>query len=179
MSGSIVGALLLVPGTALVYVPLIIIFATERTSAEADPVGPSSPWLWLGIVMAAAGATLGVWASRLFVTIGRGTPAPWDPTRKLVVTGPYRYVRNPMVIGLMLMLGAEALILWSWPIAAWLAVFFLANATYIPLSEERDLEHRFGTPYRLYKENVPAWLPRFRPWRQPGEEGMFAEQRSR
>lgn len=176
MSGSMIGAILILPGTVLVYVPAIIILATEHTTAEADPVGPSSPWFWLGIGLVACGIALAFWSARLFHSLGRGTPAPWDPPRKLVVTGPYRYVRNPMIIGVMLMLGAEALILWSWPIAAWLGVFFLANAIYFPLSEERDLEHRFGTSYRTYKANVPAWLPRFKPWRQSEGEGVLAEQ---
>jgi protein-S-isoprenylcysteine O-methyltransferase Ste14 len=95
---------------------------------------------------------------------GEGTPAPWEPTRKLVLHGPYRCVRNPMMIGVMLILLAEALLLQSWGIAIWLAVFLLLNLIYLPQVEEKGLEHRFGEAYREYKANVPRWIPRLHPW---------------
>jgi protein-S-isoprenylcysteine O-methyltransferase Ste14 len=66
-----------------------------------------------------------------------------------------------------LMLGAEASILGSWPLAGWAALFVLANAIYIPLHEEPAIEKRFGEDYRRYKANVPRWLPRLTPWRGP------------
>ena len=65
------------------------------------------------------------------------------------------------------MLAGEAVFFRSWALAAWLLVFFLANAIYFPLSEEKNLERRFGAQYRVYKSNVPRWLPRLRPWHQP------------
>ena len=76
-------------------------------------------------------------------------------------------MRNPMITGVLAMLLAEAVVLRSWPIALWMALFFLANAVYFRLSEERGLERRFGDDYRLYKAQVPRWIPRLRPW-DPG-----------
>jgi protein-S-isoprenylcysteine O-methyltransferase Ste14 len=104
-----------------------------------------SDWLlWLGVVLGAAGFGLAMWTARLFLTVGEGTPAPWEPPKKLVVRGPYRHVRNPMISGALMVLCAEAIILQSWPIAFWTAFFFTVNALYFPLVEERGLEKRFG-----------------------------------
>ena len=100
-----------------------------------------------------------------FVKYGDGTPAPWNPPSRFVVRGPYRHVRNPMILGALLILVSESLILWSLPLALWAAAFFGGNALYFPLSEERRLESRFGDSYRAYKANVPRWLPRLRAWR--------------
>lgn len=159
--------ILILPGTVLVLVPALIVWLTQGTQLEAELAGDGDWRLWLAIVLGGAGLTLAVWTCRLFVTEGHGTPAPWDPPQELVIRGPYRHVRNPMISGVLFMLAAEALILSSWAIAAWLLVFFLANAIYLPLSEEKALERRFGPPYRQYKGNVPRWIPRLRPWQPP------------
>ena len=100
----------------------------------------------------------------MFLTIGKGTPAPWDPPKKLVVRGVYRYLRNPMISGVILFLLGEALLFRSWSIAGWAVLFALGNMIYMPLVEEPGLEKRFGADYRVYKENVPRWLPRRKPW---------------
>jgi len=81
-----------------------------------------------------------------------------------VLRGPYRYVRNPMMIGVMLILLAEALLLQSWGIAIWFVVFLLLNLIYLPRVEEKGLEQRFGEDYRQYKAHVPRWIPRLTPW---------------
>jgi len=98
---------------------------------------------------------------------GQGTPAPWNPPKKLVVRGPYRHVRNPMITSVLFVLLAEALLLRSWPLAGWLIIFFLANAIYFPLVEERGLVRRFGEDYLQYKRHVPRWLPKVTPWTLP------------
>jgi protein-S-isoprenylcysteine O-methyltransferase Ste14 len=95
---------------------------------------------------------------------GDGTLAPWDPTKTLVVSGPYRYVRNPMISGVVSNLLGEALLFRSPALACWGAAFFLVNAIYFPLAEEPGLERRFGDDYRRYKAAVPRWIPRLRPW---------------
>ena len=100
----------------------------------------------------------------LFTGPGEGTPAPWDPPKKLVILGPYRHVRNPMITGVVIFLGAESLMLWSWPLAAWMATFLFANVFYFPFNEEKRLERRFGDDYLRYKANVPRWIPNIRPW---------------
>jgi len=96
----------------------------------------------------------------LFATVGRGTLAPWDPPARLVVRGPYRFVRNPMISGVLFVIVAEALFFRSASIAIWAAAFFVINAIYIPLAEEPGLERRFGDEYRTYKRAVPRLLPR-------------------
>ncbi len=89
----------------------------------------------------------------------------------LVVRGPYRYVRNPMISGVLAILLGEALILGSLPLIYWFPLFFLLNAIYIPLIEERDLARRFGDDYLNYKINVPRWIHRLKPWNSAFDEG--------
>jgi protein-S-isoprenylcysteine O-methyltransferase Ste14 len=98
----------------------------------------------------------------LFVRVGRGTLAPWDPTARLVVRGPYRHVRNPMITGIGTILAGQALVFRSWGIAIELAMFGLINAIYFPLVEEPGLRQRFGAEYEEYCARVPRWLPRVR-----------------
>ena len=169
MTWGLVRAIVVLPGTVLVFVPAIILWLTRGTSAEASVAGPDEAALWLAAVAAAAGLGLAIRTVRLFATDGDGTPAPWEPPAKLVVRGPYRHVRNPMISGVVLMLTAEALVLQSWPLAAWLAFFFAANAVYIPLIEEKGLEKRFGDDYRAYKANVPRLIPRLTAWPGPAD----------
>ena len=97
---------------------------------------------------------------RLFVTVGKGTLAPWEPTHKLVVQGVYRHVRNPMISGVILVLLGESVLTASLPLFCWFLVFAVINATYIPLLEEPGLVNRFGEEYLTYKGNVPRWVPR-------------------
>jgi protein-S-isoprenylcysteine O-methyltransferase Ste14 len=118
-----------------------------------------------GLALLAIGLVLVVWTIRLFSTVGDGTLAPWDPTRKLVVLGPYRHVRNPMISGVAFVLAGEAVLLGSPPLALWFAAVVVVNAVYLPLVEEPGLRRRFGEDYELYAANVPRWLPRLRPWR--------------
>jgi protein-S-isoprenylcysteine O-methyltransferase Ste14 len=81
-----------------------------------------------------------------------------------VAVGPYRYVRNPMISGVVLMLIGQALYLGSSAIGIWAFIFVCINHIYFVLSEEPGLEKRFGKSYRVYKANVPRWVPRVRPW---------------
>ena len=110
------------------------------------------------------GLILAIWTVSLFWLYGEGTAAPWDPPQRFIVRGPYRYVRNPMISGVLALLAAETLMLWSLPILCWLMLALVVNVVYIPFVEERGLAKRFGEPYLTYKENVPRWLPRLRPW---------------
>ena len=98
----------------------------------------------------------------LFATEGRGTLTPWDPPGRLVVRGPYRFVRNPMISSVLLIIIAEALYFRSPAITIGAAAFFLINAIYLPLVEERGLERRFGEEYRAYKHKVPRLIPSLR-----------------
>jgi protein-S-isoprenylcysteine O-methyltransferase Ste14 len=118
-----------------------------------------------GGLLVLLGLVLVVWTVRLFVTEGRGTLAPWDSTTRLVVRGPYRHVRNPMITGVATILAGEAVLFQSWGIAILLAAFVAVNAIYFPLVEEPGLNRRFGPEYDEYRSHVPRWVPRLRAWR--------------
>ena len=179
MTWRMMKAVLILPGTAVVLVPGLIIWAAAVTDFGGPVSPPGDIRLWaglgglglggLGLGIFGLGICFGFWTASLFVTIGKGTPAPWDPPKKLVVRGPCRHVRNPMITSGLLMLLGEALTLQSWPIGWWGLFFFAANSVYFPLSEEKGLERRFGDDYRTYKANVPRWVPRLTAWRPPGE----------
>ena len=117
-----------------------------------------------GVVSIIGGLVLFSWCVSLFARVGKGTLAPWDPTSNLVAKGPYRFIRNPMIYGVALMLLGQALLWGSWVVGIWACVFVLISHIYFMLSEEPGLEKRFGEVYRVYKTNVPRWVPRLRPW---------------
>lgn len=155
------------PGIALLLVPVLIVWLTRGSQLASSLAKPDQAQFWLGLLAGILGIWLSLASVRSMLRYGEGTPAPWEPTRKLVLRGPYRYVRNPMMIGVMLILLAEALLFQSWGIAGWFAVFLLLNLIYLPRVEEKGLEHRFGEAYREYKANVPRWIPRLSPWAGP------------
>jgi len=167
MMARMIRAVLILPGTAAVVVPGLVLWSTAGGALAGALAAPGEGAFWAGLAALAFGAFFGIWTARLFVTRGEGTPAPWDPPRKLVVEGPYRYVRNPMISSVLFVLAGEALLFQSWPLGAWGGLFLAANAVYFPLSEEKGLERRFGDDYRTYKANVPRWLPRPTPWSPP------------
>ena len=171
MFWRMLATILILPGTALVFVPGLILWLTSDAETGLTVVGPGEVDFWIGLAAGLIGLGLAVWTVRLLVRQGEGTPAPWDPPQKLVVAGPYRHVRNPMITSVLLMLFGESLIFQSSPLAAWLIVFFVVNGVYFPLSEEKGLEQRFGDDYRRYKQNVPRWLPRLSPWNDLGTGG--------
>lgn len=118
----------------------------------------------VGALVFLVGLGLFAWCVALFGRVGQGTLAPWDPTRRLVAVGPYRYVRNPMISSVAAMLAGETLLSGSRVLAVWAAGFVLINHVYFLLSEEPGLERRFGSGYRDYKAAVPRWVPRATPW---------------
>jgi len=120
-----------------------------------------------GALLAAAGLAMLAWTVTLFIRIGRGTLAPWDPTRKLVVRGPYAHVRNPMITGVLAILVGEALAFGAPSLWTWAALFVAINHLYFLVSEEPGLADRFGAEYDEYKRHVPRWLPRLTAWRPP------------
>ena len=162
-----VRAVILLPFTVLIVIPAIILYFTGLGGMRA-----ASLWSVLMLVGAIFFLTIGlvllVTTAALFAKIGRGTLAPWNPPQHLVVAGPYRHVRNPMISGLLFILLAEALFFGSLPLWGLLAFAFILNSVYIPLVEERGLEKRFGDEYRRYKQHVPRWIPRPTPWHDAG-----------
>ena len=161
---ELIKAVLVLPGTALIYVPVAILWFVADSPGSMAPAEFSQARFWIGGLMGAVGFAVAVWTVRLFWSAGEGTPAPWAPPRKLVVLGPYRHVRNPMITSVLLMLASEALLLGSWHVAGWGLAFFLINVAYFGWVEEPELERRFGDDYRRYKANVPRWIPKFHPW---------------
>lgn len=149
-------AIAFLPGVVTVLVPLLVLL-----NAGSDVTVLSA---LLGLVLIVAGLFLWLWTVRLFAQVGGGTLAPWDPPRHLVVEGPYRQVRNPMITAVLAVLAGEAVFLWSLPLLIWFALFFVGNYAVFRLFEEPQLERRFGEEYREYKRNVPRWLPRRNPW---------------
>jgi len=161
---GLIKAIIVLPGTVLVFIPAIILIVAGSENFSNQLLKPDRALFWLALLPACLGLGLAIWTVRLFMKFGNGTPAPWEPPQKLVVRGPYRHVRNPMISGVLFMLMAEALLFQSWPIAIWMAVFFVINTVYFPLVEEKDLVKRFGDDYQTYKNHVPRWIPRLRPW---------------
>ena len=158
-------AILLLPGTVVVLVPALVVRQTEAVSVGWGlPGGLRIVPVVLGTILLAVGAALVVWTVALFVRLGRGTLAPWDPTSALVVEGPYRYVRNPMISGVLFLLLGEAALLGSVPLLVWFVAVAGVNAIYMPLVEEPGLVRRYGVEYERYRAAVPRWLPRLRPW---------------
>jgi protein-S-isoprenylcysteine O-methyltransferase Ste14 len=155
-------SIVLLPFLVVVIVP----WALLGGSVEARPTDHSLLRLRVlaGVVVFVWGFAFFAWCVSLFARVGRGTLAPWDPTRHLVAAGPYRYVRNPMISGVALMLLGEAAFWGSRAVGLWAASFLAINHLYFVLSEEPGLERRFGQEYRTYKAEVPRWIPRLRPW---------------
>jgi protein-S-isoprenylcysteine O-methyltransferase Ste14 len=113
----------------------------------------------LGAALALAGGPLMAWCVVVFVTAGRGTPAPFDAPRRFVAVGPYRAVRNPMYLGAVSLLTGVGLWIRS-PAIVVLAVAGLGLAhVFVLLYEEPTLEREFGSEYREYRERVNRWLP--------------------
>jgi protein-S-isoprenylcysteine O-methyltransferase Ste14 len=165
MNIPLIKAIVILPGTALVYVPSAIVWFTRDTAHAASLPGVSVlPWL-AALPFAAVGCILMIWTMRLFTLKGGGgTPAPWQPISNFIVLGPYRHVRNPMLTGVILFLIAEAILFRSVPIFLWALFFFVLNTVYFALSEEPQLEKRFGRAYTEYKREVPRWIPRLTPY---------------
>ena len=151
------------PFVVIVVVPVWLL----RSSGQMPHAGPPAAVRLAqagGVMLVGIGALLFAGSLRRVVTEGEGTLAPWDPPRRLVVSGLYRYVRNPMISGVIFIVAGQALALWSRPIGEWALVILFVNAIYIPLSEEPMLAQRFGEPYREYCRHVRRFLPRLTPW---------------
>jgi protein-S-isoprenylcysteine O-methyltransferase Ste14 len=157
-------AIALLPGSVAIVIPAILLVVDDPSLAWGlDGMAAALVGL-AAIALIVSGFLLWLWTVRLFSQIGKGTLAPWDSTGKLVVAGPYRYVRNPMITAVLAVLVGESVLFGSPLILAWAALFFVLNAIYFPLVEEPELESRFGEEYLDYKRNVPRWLPRRTPW---------------
>ena len=146
--------MLLVPGIFLGCVPI--------WSMAADTALFSfGVFRWLAIPFWLAGAMVMLWCAWDFTFKGRGTPAPIDPPKELVITGLYRYVRNPMYVGALILLGGYIFWFPSRAIIAFPIVFFIDFHLFVLAYEEPTLRRKFGTAYGDYCKSVPRWIPKF------------------
>jgi protein-S-isoprenylcysteine O-methyltransferase Ste14 len=142
----------LLPGTFTILVPYWIV---SRGSGHA----PEAFWHYCGLLPMAAGASILIWCIRDFAVIGRGTLAPVDPPKHLVVHGLYRYVRNPMYVGVLTILLGEAGLFGSWGIIREVAIFFCVVHLFIVFYEEPTLRRQFDGSYEEYCRRVHRWVP--------------------
>ena len=120
------------------------------------------PSIWLiGLLPFCAGVILYFWCAGAFTFIGRGTPAPIDAPVFLVRSGPYRWVRNPMYIGVLSVLLGEAILFHSLSLVWCVLLAGTAVHLFVVFYEEPSLRRRFGESYETYLRTVPRWLPRY------------------
>ena len=143
------------------FIGLLLVFLPDRILSSTGIVRPTGIGAWqvAGIVLGASGAALAVMCILTFVFVGRGTPAPFDPPRRLVVRGPYRFVRNPMYIGAGLALAGAALFYRSLPLAGYAGAFLVVMHGFVMLYEEPTLRQTFEGDYEEYCRRVGRWWP--------------------
>ena len=155
---------------ALIVAPLFIslwtYFVPRWIVGRAAFEGPRP----LGWIVVAIGAIVGLPCVWEFAWRGLGTPAPFDPPRRLVITGPYRFVRNPMYVGMGIALLGEALIFpnSTWLLLAMLVSLWAVVSVFIIEYEEPTLRRMFGADYEAYFRAVRRWIPRLQPWYSDG-----------
>jgi protein-S-isoprenylcysteine O-methyltransferase Ste14 len=147
-----------VPGTVVVLVPRWLLGGFARPAPGAAAAA--------GIVILCLGALLYLRCAWDFATAGHGTPAPVDPPRDLVVTGLYRYARNPMYLGVLSLVLGEAALFGSVRLLGYAALLLVTFHLFVVLYEEPGLRYRFGDGYLHYCAGVRRWLPRLRPWNE-------------
>jgi protein-S-isoprenylcysteine O-methyltransferase Ste14 len=145
--------LIIAPGLVVGYIPLVLL--RRGASIETDIFAYLAIPLWL------IGGTVLLWCFWDFLVNGKGTPAPTDPPKELVITGFYRYMRNPMYNGILIIIIGHFL----WFKTIWMIVHamvvFLAFYLFVLFYEEPTLKKKFGASYENYLKTVPRWIPKF------------------
>ena len=146
-------------GFFLAVVPVVLRFLERRWGVDV-----TVPWIWpVGLVLLALASALGLWSGFTMSVVGKGTPLPAAMPNRLVVAGPYRFIRNPMAVAGFMQGAAVGLLLSSWIVVVYgLAGAVLWNFAIRP-HEEADLERRFGDEFRRYRDAVRCWVPRLQP----------------
>jgi protein-S-isoprenylcysteine O-methyltransferase Ste14 len=143
------------------FIGLLLIYLPARVLSWSGIVRPTAiegPQI-TGMILGSTGAVVALSCIFTFVWIGRGTPAPFDPPRRLVIRGPYRFVRNPMYIGAALVLAAAALFYKSISLLAYSVIFLLTCHLFVVSYEEPKLRRTFAE-YEAYCHRVRRWWPR-------------------
>ena len=143
------------------FVSLMLIFLPARVLSASGIVRPAEIGgrQATGILIGLVGAALALWCILTFVFAGRGTPAPFDPPRRLVIRGPYRLVRNPMYIGAAIAVSGAALFYQSFALLGYVGAFLLTMHLLVIGYEEPTLRRMFGQEYTVYCQNVRRWWP--------------------
>lgn len=148
---------------ATVFIGLLLIFVPARILSWSGIVRPeviAAPQI-AGSIIALGGGAVALSCVLAFAVIGKGTPAPFDPPRRLVIRGPYRFVRNPMYVGAGLALVGAAIFFQSWYLLGYAGIFLGATHLFVIAHEEPHLRGIFGQEYAEYCERVRRWLPRW------------------
>jgi protein-S-isoprenylcysteine O-methyltransferase Ste14 len=147
---------------ASLFVGVLLVFLPARVLSWSgiNPIPMIGVWQVVGMLVAAAGAAVALWCILTLVILGKGTPAPFDPPRRLVVRGPYRIVRNPMYIGAVLALAGAALFYNSIPLLSYAGLFGLFTHVFVVVYEEPTLRRTFGNDYEVYCGHVGRWWPK-------------------
>ena len=143
----------LMPATVVIYVPWLIL------SSTGEPLDLSG-WRALGLIPLAVGVAVLLVCFGGFIVQGRGTPAPYDPPRRLVTGALYERVRNPMYVGVTAALVGESIVFGSPAILAWAVTMWVIFHLFVVLYEEPGLQDRFDGAYDDYRRRVPRWIPR-------------------
>jgi protein-S-isoprenylcysteine O-methyltransferase Ste14 len=151
----------LVIGFFLVLVPLAVISFAGRQPLSVPP-GLLQVLPAFGLLVGLAGGSLSYTCMTTFVLKGHGTAFPTDPPRKFVVLGPYRYVRNPMYIGNLVLAFGVGIFLASGTYLIYVIALAVVTHFYVVLSEEPQLEQRFGQDYLDYCKTTNRWIPKFK-----------------
>jgi protein-S-isoprenylcysteine O-methyltransferase Ste14 len=145
--------LIVAPGMVAGYIPLGLL----RWGSKIE----TGVFAYLAFPLWLIGGAILLWSFWNFLREGRGTPAPVDPPKELVAVGFYRYVRNPMYVGILITLISHFLWFGFWNLLVYAIVVFLAFNTFVTYYEEPTLKKKFGVAYEEYLRRVPRWIPKF------------------
>ncbi len=147
---------------AFLVLPGVVAFVMPPVLAFIDPwrTGVFLP----GALVMFLGMLLLVWCVRDFYVSGKGTLAPWDPPTKLVVVGLYRYMRNPMYVGVITLVVGWSVVLTSPVLMLYALILAIGFHIRVLTHEEPWLESQFGSEWRQYRAQVGRWIPRLTPW---------------
>jgi protein-S-isoprenylcysteine O-methyltransferase Ste14 len=139
---------LILPGIVAFLLPLSFVYFSgiDKVQSAGYPV------VLIGLVLL-------LWCVRDFYVVGKGTLAPWAPPKKIVVTGLYKYVRNPMYVGVLVLILGWSILFQSIVLLAYAAIFFLIFHIRVLTNEEPWLNKTFGEEWQSYKNKVPRWFP--------------------
>jgi len=149
---------------ATLFVALFLVVLPQRILRESGYKWGGAPaWSELaGFALVILGFALVAWCLVAFAFVGKGTAAPFDPPRELVVVGPYHFVRNPIYIGAIVAMLGAAMVLWSGWLVLYALVVLIATHLLVILYEEPHLRRVFGQSYEDYLRTVHRWIPTWR-----------------